>query len=325
MTEIISSFRIMVEDLRRGRRFWIPVAVGILPAILAAMTVSLNFPRLLVRLTVDNVTYVTRKNPALDRPTSSLILNGWIRDKISTQVDRLFSVASPAAGKEKGKLGPTNQATTGTNEKQPLPDITPTAKDSAAREAAELRATPLVANQGDKSVPELIGLFVKVPSRIKVTNIGSLASIIEDLRMSIVEEIDGRREILEQHLEHKLDIKLPQGQSVEVGGQQGKTVLFWVASDLFWDYETVRVLGERLRTLKPDEKSRYFYAIPFLELLGEDAEEREQLLRIGNPKVRSRLILVVEVWDIYGRQGSAEADLLDSRGWMQEIAGSSQK
>jgi hypothetical protein len=59
----------MVEDLRRGRRFWIPVALGILPAILAAMTVSLNYPRLLVQVTVGNVTFVTRKNPAVNRPT----------------------------------------------------------------------------------------------------------------------------------------------------------------------------------------------------------------------------------------------------------------
>lgn len=326
ITDIVSSFRIMVDDLSAGRRFWIPVALGILPAILGAMTVSLNYPRLLVQLTVDDVTYVMADKSAMDRPTFARFLNDSIRDKISTQLDELFPTPSPTAGEEKGKIGPANRPGTATNQKQRPPERTPSAGESVAGKTGESSRTPVEANQGGgESVPESIEVFVKVPARIKVTNIGSLSSTLDELGMYIVEETDGRRDTWEQHIETALDIKIPQGQTVEVGGQQGKTVLFWASAGLFGYYETVRFIGEKLRKLKPKDKNRYSYAVPFLELLTEDQEDREQLLRIANPSVRSRLLLVVEVGDVYGRRGNAQVELMDSRGWMQDASGSAQK
>src|SRR6266446_6786615 len=105
--------------------------------------------------------------------------------------------------------------------------------------------------------------------------------------MYIVEEIDGHRDVWEMHVENDLDIKLPQGQAVEIGGKEGKTVLFWRLSKVFVEYETVRLLGERLRALKPHERNRYLYAVPFLDLLGGKNYDKEELLRIANRKVRS--------------------------------------
>src|ERR1700730_125673 len=326
--EMSRSFRIVFEDFRRGRKFWIPVASGILPAVLAAMAVSSTYPRLTVQLTLNELTYVTRERPAVERQLFSRVLNHMLHERISSQAEKLFPLPTPSDSNESKASRPTPSPTVDLKKKIPEPP-TPGPKGEDSKDAVVLSSSPTIANNGKMggsrpSAEEGPGFFAKVATKIKVTNVGSLSSTIDGLGLYIVEEIGGHREVWESHVERDLEIKLPQGQSTEIGGREGKTVLFWRISSVFMDYETVRLLGERLRVMNPSQENHYADASPVLNVLGSNADDRERLLRIANPATRSRLLLVVEVWDVYGRRGSAEVDLLNSRDWMLQTAESVQ-
>jgi hypothetical protein len=316
VAELSHSFRYLVDDLIRGRKFWGWAAGGVVSLIVAALAVSSNTSRLLVELTVYEPTYATKNHPVMEPASLAEMINYVLHEKIAQQLNEVFPLPTPAAAgnNKKSARGDAKPGFDEGTEERPTP--TPNAvsgkKESgtAVTQTRESRADAAwwdwpstMANQGEKGAPGSLnevagdGVFVKIAAKIKVTNVGSLSSTIQGVGMYIVEEVDGRRETWESQVEDDLEIKVSQGQSVEIGGGRGKSIIFQ-SGMLFFDYASIKLLGERLATLKLKERSRYDYAIPFLQLIADDAEERDRLLRIANPQVRSRLLLVVEVWDV---------------------------
>jgi hypothetical protein len=340
VSELSRSFRYLADDLIWGRKFWVPVATGIIPTIVAAMVVSSNTSRLVVELTVHQPTYLTKKHPVTEPLTFARVMNHMLHDRIADRVNEVFPLPTPPV--EGDKESGSGNAKPGFGEgkdKTPTPNGGSGKKESgsALAQTPETGADtpwwdspPTIANEGKKDAPRKLDqlddhVFAKISAKIRVTNIGSLSSTIRAVAMYIVEEIDGHRETWESHIEDDLEIKVPQGQSIEIGGGRGKSIIFPGTGTLFLDYEGIKLLGESLAKLKPKEKNRYSYAIPFLQLLGVNAEDSDRLLKIANPETRSRLLLVVEVWDVYGRRGSAEEDLMNSSGYMREKPSSDSK
>jgi hypothetical protein len=161
---------------------------------------------------------------------------------------------------------------------------------------------------------ELAALFMgRLNVALKVTNTGSLSTTIDELGMFIVEEQQGRRQILESQLDLKINQKLGQGETKILEGELAREFKFLISGRIFRNYETVRIIKRHLL----EARSGYSDVAPvvnaYLRILEPRDQGRcDQLILIANPRKTCRLLLVASVHDIYGRVATGEAELFNS-------------
>jgi hypothetical protein len=273
--ELRHNLRLIVNDLTRANWFWIAVLVGVLTSIVGAMAISSHMPRLAVAATAMSFRY----GPT-DKPSPELfVYRGQVRAMLLERV--------------RAELG--------------------------QRVASTFRSdneSDLVGDkQSNKGIDELYprSLCVVVNVSIKITNVGSLASTLSSLTLNLVEDIDGHRESIDWHFADVGELKLPQGQIVNVGGDHDSPVRFCLSAPRFIDYELVDLVWGKLDW---DQREEDNLGPTYLRLLaGNNSARAQRLLRISDPAKHARIILVVEAVDIYGRRGVAETDVVKSTPW----------
>ena len=283
ITELLLCLRVSSEDLIEGKKFWIPVILALLPVIVGALTISSRGSRLVVTLEADQPQYEGLINPRPSPKDFPNLLKTAVHDELNAKVSTFFAGAQP-----------------------PVPD--PGTEKKMAGYGVES------ANRGG-----VLGLYLadaKVTARVKVTNIGSRPSSVDEIVWYVIEKVDGRRTTVELQTEASVGIKLPEGEPVQIDRSEGKVVVFPIAGVFFVEYEIVRIVDDLARKRFPKERNLFPVAEPYLLLLHSSSPvHQKRALRIADPSHQSQIILGIEVRDVFGRTAAAETVLMDSENW----------
>ena len=272
------AMRYSAEDLVRGKAFWVPVVLVTIPTIVGALQVSSHRSFLTVTLEEVQWEYHCDGEPEIPPDKFRSRLAGVVERKLTERVGSLFP--KPVAGEDQQALS------------------------EAAKNALDALRI---------SYPKM-----KVSARSKVTNIGSKPSALQSVLWYMIEETDGRRDMVDLAYESPGDVKLPESEPVEVGKTGGQTIGFGSGGWRATEYEQVRIVEENVRRSKSKNQPLFSAASPYLRLLSADEDRQEKLLRIADPSHKCRLLIGIEVTDIYGRMAHMETEILDSAMWNRE-------
>jgi hypothetical protein len=199
-------------------------------------------------------------------------------------------------------------------------------KQAIQDELAQRISVPFSTNKDEKQSNQValvrLGLYlakVRVAVKSVVTNIGSKPSSLKETTWYLAEDTDGRKQTIDvvtKGLSGK--VKLPESEPVALDNVAPSIDFEGFGGLRLLEYETVRIVQDSLRRFATNEKSVAVLSDPYLRLLHmHDLQRRDRALRIADPLHRSRIILGVEVTDIYGRMAHAEVVLRDASKWNQ--------
>lgn len=157
-------------------------------------------------------------------------------------------------------------------------------------------------------------LIVEVPVQLKITNTGTLNTTIRSAEIYLVEEIDRKRITRDQSESVLLDKVIPQGGTVELKEDLIKIRLFNSAR-LLLDYEIARLVCKSVERRFPKERDWLTLSELYLRIMGGHQETMEHLHSLTNAETRARILLVIEIRDVYNRIGRSEITLMDSLEW----------
>lgn len=173
---------------------------------------------------------------------------------------------------------------------------------------------PSLSKTGDYLMDDDL-LLVEIPTVLKVTNNGGLNTTIRTAEAYVVEEIDGKR--FTRDASGLLDIEknIPQGSTIELGGETRLKINLFETAALLVQYEVARLICKTVAQRFPKEQEWLSLSEMYLSLVSGGPKTRERMARLSNAKIRSRLMLIIEMRDVYDRVGRTEITLMDSVTW----------
>jgi hypothetical protein len=274
-SEIGTYLWALVSDLAQGKSFWVPVSIGLMAAIVGALAISTNSPRLVATVSSIAIRYqlldTEQQGQKLSPDDAIAKLTVQIRDRLTRHLMLAFG------------------------------------------EGANSMASSVEVSKDDLLKEKFlsgIGLL-EVNVRVKVTNIGGGSSTINALRLTVVEEINGQRHPLERAPNAEIAVKIGQGQRIEITPEGGRNFYFTHSFAAVVDYETVRLLARKTGGIYGSDRSEIIN--PYLRLLAlSDRRRQERLMMLADPQKRCRLLVVVNAFDILDRVGIGEAEILSA-------------
>src|SRR6266481_3057014 len=200
--ELQQSLMFAAQDMLRGKKFWIPVVLAIIPMILQAVAISSHGSRLTLSLEAGQLEYYPFAEPKIASGEFLATLKETIRARLDKRISSLFATQS-----------------------------TETLKADAS---TDVRLTQLFLSR------------VKLTIHATVTNVGSRPSSLKQLVLYLLDNVDGRKETVGLQAFPYDNVKLPEGEPVQIGPPPGESFAIVPATRLV-QYEVVHIIEDLVR------------------------------------------------------------------------------
>jgi hypothetical protein len=256
--------------------WWAKVFAGTALAILAALAVTGNRPHLSASVKVSQPKYSMSEDLK-----ASFSRDKALKELQTELIDRLHHRTSLVFAAEPGKAS----------------------EQSVLQQ--EINSERLMRNVG----------WVQMDLNVTVTNTGGLPSTITSVETSVVEEVDGSRRIV-QVTRDEISVKVDNGVTVPLSPEPGRSLLLKDCIQTFVNYEILRLLEEQAKMSNLSQNNRIALVSDLAHVMTLfDPKRQEVIVDMARSGHRYKLLIVVDVYDVYNRRGTGEALIFDTAEW----------